>query len=316
MPVHELQASPILLVERFSSFEEYRANDLIGGGTNRPLDGAEFPVSRATLALPSGRLAMQRTFARRIEGDLGAPGAALVVPMSDGFRAELNGRPVADSTAVLLRGVTPARTLEPHANTFVLLRFHSEMLNRGWDDFHRGLKFLEASPEGMRRLRSTLLNIVRFASACPDARQFLHLADAMEQSLLAALDDLLVSENAVRPSRGSLAHHRGLVARLDELAHATPAVQPYSDDLARRLDVSVRTLQTAVRAVHGVSLHQYLRLRRLWSVRCSLSTAPTGLSVKAAALANGFWHMGEFSRTYRAAFGELPSQTLARHARP
>ena len=32
------------------------------------------------------------------------------------------------------------------------------------------------------------------------------------------------------------------------------------------------------------------------------------MSVKAAALGNGFWHLGDFSRGYRLAFGETPSR--------
>lgn len=315
MPVPELRASPILLFERFSSFEEYRPNDLIGGGTSFPLNLDEFSASRAALALPSLRLAMQRTFARRLEGDLGAPGAALVVPMADDSYAELNGRRITDSTVTLLRGEVPARTLEPHPNTFVMLRFHSDMQNRGWADFQQGLELYQASADRMHRLRSELLEILQLASACSDVRQFFRLADAMQDSLLAALDDVLVSRHAVRPSQSSSTKHQRLLARLDELARESPTIQLYSDDLARKLDVSVRTLQTAVKAVHGVSLHQYLKLRRLWSAHCRLSAGPTGLSVKAAALANGFWHMGDFSRDYRATFGELPSETLARRRR-
>jgi transcriptional regulator GlxA family with amidase domain len=90
----------------------------------------------------------------------------------------------------------------------------------------------------------------------------------------------------------------------------------YSDDLASALGVSVRTLQTAAHAVHGVSLHHYLRLKRLWSARIQLMVGGGGMSVKAAALGNGFWHLGEFSRGYRLAFGETPSETLARSRRP
>ena len=33
-------------------------------------------------------------------------------------------------------------------------------------------------------------------------------------------------------------------------------------------------------------------------------------SVKAVALAFGFWHLSDFSRSYRDQFGETPSQTL------
>jgi AraC family ethanolamine operon transcriptional activator len=35
--------------------------------------------------------------------------------------------------------------------------------------------------------------------------------------------------------------------------------------------------------------------------------------IKAVAYANGFWHMGEFARHYRAAFGETPQQTQQRY---
>ena len=54
-----------------------------------------------------------------------------------------------------------------------------------------------------------------------------------------------------------------------------------------------------------------LRLRRLWRVHQTLvSGAP--VQIKSVALANGFWHPGEFSQSYRALFGEPPSQTLCR----
>ena len=37
----------------------------------------------------------------------------------------------------------------------------------------------------------------------------------------------------------------------------------------------------------------------------------TAESLKAIALAHGFWHMGEFRALYRDLFGETPQQTLA-----
>ena len=68
--------------------------------------------------------------------------------------------------------------------------------------------------------------------------------------------------------------------------------------------------QAASLSVTGIRLHRYLRLKRLSQVRCQLLTGSR--SVKAVALANGFWHLGDFSRVYNEAFGELPSQTRAR----
>ena len=55
----------------------------------------------------------------------------------------------------------------------------------------------------------------------------------------------------------------------------------------------------------------YSRLKRLWSVRRQLRNGAPGLTVKASALAHGFWHMSEFANIYRDTFGELASHTLA-----
>ena len=85
----------------------------------------------------------------------------------------------------------------------------------------------------------------------------------------------------------------------------------YSADVARQLGVSVRTLHNAVVAIRGMSMHRYMRLRRLWSVRQQLLRARPSQSIKAVALVNGFWHMGEFTALYRELFGETPQQTLS-----
>src|SRR4029077_17209808 len=84
----------------------------------------------------------------------------------------------------------------------------------------------------------------------------------------------------------------------------------YSGDIARQIGVSVRTLHDAVQRYRGMSLHRYLRLRRLWLVRQRLRAGTQ--SIKACALAFGFWHLGDFSRIYRSQFGESPSETIAR----
>jgi transcriptional regulator GlxA family with amidase domain len=69
-------------------------------------------------------------------------------------------------------------------------------------------------------------------------------------------------------------------------------------------------MDDAVQRYRGMSLHRYLRLRRLWLVRKQLLAGTH--SVKACALAFGFWHLSDFSRGYRAQFGESPSETVAR----
>ena len=73
---------------------------------------------------------------------------------------------------------------------------------------------------------------------------------------------------------------------------------------------NVRTLHDAILQYRGMSLHRWLRLRRLWLVRPRLLAGTH--SVKAAALAFGFWHLSDFSHNYSRQFGESPSVTLAR----
>jgi AraC family ethanolamine operon transcriptional activator len=63
-------------------------------------------------------------------------------------------------------------------------------------------------------------------------------------------------------------------------------------------------------------MHRYMRLRRLWNVRQQLVRAEAPQSIKAVALANGFWHMGEFTALYRELFGETPQQTLSAARKP
>lgn len=88
--------------------------------------------------------------------------------------------------------------------------------------------------------------------------------------------------------------------------------------VCRRVGVSERALRTAFICVYGVSPGRYVRDRRLALVRETLLAAPERPSaVKQAALTFGFRHLGHFAQAYRARFGELPSETIARsRARP
>jgi transcriptional regulator GlxA family with amidase domain len=63
--------------------------------------------------------------------------------------------------------------------------------------------------------------------------------------------------------------------------------------------------------VRGMSLHQYIRLKKLWATRSRLLKGG-GANVATCARAQGFHHMGEFAAAYRATFHEAPSDTLAR----
>jgi AraC-like DNA-binding protein len=314
MPLARLKPSRVLGIERFSDFGEFRANEVLGLGTSTPLRPREFSLSRAILPLRDGLFVLQRAFARRLEVDVGTDrGVGLVVPFS--FHSVSNGREIDNSVVSVVRGRVPIKSVERQPNTYLMLRFNSDMRHRGWADYDSGLGFFRTQDDPMARLRATILSMFSLASDHGDPRQFEALNRPIQETLLACLDTILVPAGALTARRGSFDKHLKLVARLDEVAALFGSKPLYSDDLATPLGVSVRTLQTATHAVHGVSLHHYLRLKRLWTTRVQLMTGSAGLSVKAAALGNGFWHLGDFSRGYKLTFGETPSETLARSRR-
>ncbi len=89
----------------------------------------------------------------------------------------------------------------------------------------------------------------------------------------------------------------------------------FSDEIGAAVGVSPRFVNQCFDAVFGMSVHRYLRLRRLAEARRRLMAGGDGLLVKQVALDLGLWHFGRFARAYQAQFGQTPSQTLAAAAR-
>jgi AraC-like DNA-binding protein len=97
-------------------------------------------------------------------------------------------------------------------------------------------------------------------------------------------------------------------ARLIEDHCAEPLGTP---DIAESVGVSTRALQAGFRARLGTTPMAYLRRARLARVHDMLMDG-SAHSVAEAAHRWGVTHLGRLSGDYRAAFGESPSETLAR----
>jgi AraC-like DNA-binding protein len=82
--------------------------------------------------------------------------------------------------------------------------------------------------------------------------------------------------------------------------------------LAKKLGVSLRTLELGFREHRQSTPKQFLRQVRLDAARTQLQAPSFSTTVTSVALANGFPHLARFSAYYREQFGEYPSQTLAR----
>ena len=137
---------------------------------------------------------------------------------------------------------------------------------------------------------------------------------AMRASLMAGADAAFASLVPARwAARANDVKHFRLFQSVRAALYDDLNQPVYSEDLANKLGLSVRSLHDTVQRYRGMSLHRYLRLRRLWLVRRRLLAGAE--SVKAPALAYGFWHLSDFSRSYRQQFGEAPSATLERGRR-
>jgi AraC-like DNA-binding protein len=79
--------------------------------------------------------------------------------------------------------------------------------------------------------------------------------------------------------------------------------------------VGERSLQLAFQARRGMSPMRFVAERRLAAAQRRLSNPRAGEGVTAIATSLGFTHLGRFSVAYRKAFGESPTQTVARGRR-
>lgn len=82
-------------------------------------------------------------------------------------------------------------------------------------------------------------------------------------------------------------------------------------DLCHMVGVGKSRLHQAFSETYGISPGAYLHRLRLTSIREELLSEGTpAISVKDVAIKHGFLSSGQFARTYRQMFGELPGQTL------
>lgn len=102
---------------------------------------------------------------------------------------------------------------------------------------------------------------------------------------------------------------RQATAYIDEHAHEPVTV----DDVANAVGLSTRGLQVTFRRHLDTTPSMRLRQARLDGAHRDLLRAdPRATTVAAVARRWGFIHLGHFATTYRAAYGERPTETLLR----
>ena len=309
MLFNNLRASTALGLEGYSDFDHFRESERYARAESIPLAAKDFRVLRAVLALPSSTLSLVRTFPRIINGYDFSERLLIVIPMDGICSTRLNGEPVRQSL-ILIKGKANCTVMEPESRLVALLSLRPEMLDRWWPNLINGHLLLQLPPARLSNLQTLIRNMLEFAALEPVAIAVHGILDRMQNTLFAGLDEALYA--GAFHGRGkltSMSSYKTIVDRVDHLLGLNP-LDTANERLADEIGISVRTLQTASQSVCGLSAHRYSRLRRLWSVRRQLRSGAPGLTVKASALAHGFWHLSQFTVAYCQAFGELPSSTL------
>ena len=140
------------------------------------------------------------------------------------------------------------------------------------------------------------------ALACAEA------AHGLEQQLLHAVIECLSAGPAAEEAPAAR-RHRGILARFEELLDAGSFRR--MTDICAALGVSHRLLRACCEAHLGMSPGRYRRRRGMQQVHRALRSGdPQTTTVAAVAERYGFRDPGRFAGLYRAAYGELPSETL------
>jgi AraC family transcriptional regulator, ethanolamine operon transcriptional activator len=307
----ELVESDFVKISRSPDFDHFRNIEGLGKGSCIPIDCRDFAASFASLRLKACTIYLQRTFPRILQMQYSTTGAIVGLLMDDSASLILNGVERRAPAFLLVKGSAQCEIVEQQANLVALVNFDS-IDDRGWPGELDRAQVIATERTKFDRFRTTLCDVLMLASRSPDILAQPNVIESIEESILQAVDLVMAAASPASESkRLSLSHYLALVRKFDEFVAVNAGRTLYSADVARQLGVSVRTLHNAVVAIRGMSMHRYMRLRRLWSVRQQLLRGASLQSLKAVALVNGFWHMGEFTAAYRDLFGETPQQTLS-----
>lgn len=313
MMFQNLSPSPALSITKFSDIDAFRPVGFVADARSVPLNLANFHSARAIVQLPFCQVAVLSSFSRIVDVSYRAAHGVVIFQIEDDYNVSVNGMSVNRPAFLGMRGDLDLQFVEPRGSLHAIIALGSGLQDREWFDTRDEPCAFTPDLDALATVRSITTAILQLASARPDLLQEPRSALAIQEGLLLAIDEMFRSSRTPElPGRLASKGYCRLVRMIDEYVgfHAASAI--YSADLAGQCGVSVRTLGTAVASVRGMSLHRYLRLKQLWSARAQLVRGSDAITVTSCARANGFHHMGEFARLYRATFHETASRTLAR----
>lgn len=164
-------------------------------------------------------------------------------------------------------------------------------------------------PAARRELRQLHQSAMRAAETRSGMLIDGEAAHGLEQQLIHAPVDCL--STALLDDDKSAQRHRDVLARFEDLLQMQPFLSVA--EISAALGVSAPMLRKGCAEHLGMSPSSYLRLRRMQQVHRALRSGnPDAASVAEIARRYGVRDLGRFAASYRALYGELPSDTLQR----
>lgn len=294
---------------RFTDIDEFRSSV-----SNLEVDFTplvrKISAEQTVLDLAGCSINFTKSFPRIIDGRLALNCTCIGFTMDDGVPIRFNGVERDQSVITIGSNGAAYSSVEQVERQYASIIFTPAVEDRGWPQAASHFRVFETTAASQYRLREIVRQVLSRASSLADDVDAILVSSAITESVLAAVDSVFADIVPTRWASHANSNRQFQIVRDVEAVLSGHMGDPiYSDELARQVGVSVRSMHDAVLHYRGMSLHRYLRLRRLWLVRKRLLAGAE--SVKACALAFGFWHLGDFSARYRAQFGETPSETLA-----
>jgi AraC-like DNA-binding protein len=194
----------------------------------------------------------------------------------------------------------------------VLARTISGLIGRDFAiavDMHRQLQVPEVHRQ---RLLAIVWKLIAGASSNGSGNSFHRLPRSIEGAFIEAIADWTVKKDQLNTSepvarKSELKIVRDSMCKIREADHSLLTIA----DLCHMLGVGKSRLHQAFSETYGISPGAYLHRLRLTAIREKLlSEEAPPRNVKEVAIQYGFLSSGQFARTYREMFGELPGQTL------
>ena len=294
---------------RFTDIDEFRSSVRNLEVDFTPL-ARRISAEQTVLNLPGISVNLTKSFPRIIDARLAPNCTCIGFMMDDGIPIRFNGVERELSAVTIGSHGAAYCSVEPVERQYASILFTPAVDDRGWPQAASNFRVFEITAAGQYRLRELVRQILFQAASFASDADVSGVSSGIREAVFATVDSVFAEIIPARWASHANASRQFQIIRDVEAVLSGHWGDPvYSEQLAHQVGVSVRSMHDAVLRYRGMSLHRYLRLRRLWLVRKQLLTGTQ--TVKACALAFGFWHLGDFSASYRAQFGETPSATLA-----